>query len=454
MNLEELKKYTQSYIKHLELSQSILSNLKVWIDTSKHDSEIIAIRKIYKELFNFFKIEFLECDVEAIIKSRIDYDVLFSFAATPGVSARAIELVVTHEVDIKRNIQKEKMYIYMPRKYKDGYIAQRLRDDLVSKKLFDIIDEDILKKSMNTLINIASIKDEEMKTKFEPEILILTALDKEIQALTDLLGKSREDFSLESERIQYPHYKIGNKDVVLAQSGMGNNLSSAVATKMFNKYPTIKYVIMVGIAGGIPNAQDKVKHIRLGDIVISGDKGIIQHDMGKETVNGRIYNFNPRPPCATLLKNATRLVGRTGKNEFSYWSKYDKLLIIDEDKYKRQQHTTLNDTPWLENTEIELPSIPDGYDEYRPRIHIGSIASGNSVIKSSDFRNQLVKDFPDIKAVEMEASGLADASWLVGKDCFIVRGICDFCNPDKTKEWQEYAAAVAAAFTCELIETL
>ena len=54
----------------------------------------------------------------------------------------------------------------------------------------------------------------------------------------------------------------------------------------------------------------------------------------------------------------------------------------------------------------------------------------------------------------MEASGIADASWLAGKDSFVIRGICDYCNTEKNKIWQEYAAGVAAAFAIELIETL
>ena len=54
----------------------------------------------------------------------------------------------------------------------------------------------------------------------------------------------------------------------------------------------------------------------------------------------------------------------------------------------------------------------------------------------------------------MEASGVADATWLHGKDYFVIRGICDYSNSDKNKIWQPYAAAVAAGFTKELIENL
>jgi hypothetical protein len=49
----------------------------------------------------------------------------------------------------------------------------------------------------------------------------------------------------------------------------------------------------------------------------------------------------------------------------------------------------------------------------------------------------------------MEAAGLMNEF-----PCVVIRGICDHADAHKNKEWQEYAAAVAAAYTTELITTL
>lgn len=46
---------------------------------------------------------------------------------------------------------------------------------------------------------------------------------------------------------------------------------------------------------------------------------------------------------------------------------------------------------------------------------------------------------------EMEAAGLTDFP------CLVIRGICDYADSGKTNDWQEYAAAVAAAFAKELL---
>jgi hypothetical protein len=35
---------------------------------------------------------------------------------------------------------------------------------------------------------------------------------------------------------------------------------------------------------------------------------------------------------------------------------------------------------------------------------------------------------------------------------FVIRGTCDYCNPDKNDEWQHYAAIAAAAFTLAILE--
>jgi nucleoside phosphorylase len=81
------------------------------------------------------------------------------------------------------------------------------------------------------------------------------------------------------------------------------------------------------------------------------------------------------------------------------------------------------------------------------RIHYGLIASGNQVIKDATFRDKLNKDLSgNVLCVEMEAAGLMDHF-----PCVVIRGICDYADSHKNKDWQEHAAAVAAAFAKELL---
>jgi nucleoside phosphorylase len=49
----------------------------------------------------------------------------------------------------------------------------------------------------------------------------------------------------------------------------------------------------------------------------------------------------------------------------------------------------------------------------------------------------------------MEAAGLMDVF-----PCLVIRGICDYTDSHKNKDWQEYAAATAAAYAREVILTM
>jgi len=81
------------------------------------------------------------------------------------------------------------------------------------------------------------------------------------------------------------------------------------------------------------------------------------------------------------------------------------------------------------------------------RVHYGLVASGNQVIKDSISRDKLNKDLGgNVLCVEMEAAGLMN-----NFPCIIIRGICDYADSHKNKDWQEYAAAVAAGFAKELL---
>jgi nucleoside phosphorylase len=86
-------------------------------------------------------------------------------------------------------------------------------------------------------------------------------------------------------------------------------------------------------------------------------------------------------------------------------------------------------------------------------LYTGPIGSANTVLKSASFRNRLREEF-NVKAIEMEGSGIADATWEHGKGYMIVRGICDFANNSKNDKWHGYASVVAAAFTRELIQSM
>ena len=86
-------------------------------------------------------------------------------------------------------------------------------------------------------------------------------------------------------------------------------------------------------------------------------------------------------------------------------------------------------------------------------MHRGAIGSADVLQKDPGVRDNL-RDKWDIRAIEMEGSGVQHAAWMKGKDVIVVRGICDYCDQYKNDQWQPYASLVAAAYARSMIEVL
>ncbi|EXL39960.1 hypothetical protein FOCG_17462 [Fusarium oxysporum f. sp. radicis-lycopersici 26381] len=69
------------------------------------------------------------------------------------------------------------------------------------------------------------------------------------------------------------------------------------------------------------------------------------------------------------------------------------------------------------------------------------MASGDSVMKSGEDRDREV-EARDVVAFEMEGAGVWDIL-----PCIVIKGACDYADSHKSKVWQRYAAATAAACT-------
>jgi hypothetical protein len=95
----------------------------------------------------------------------------------------------------------------------------------------------------------------------------------------------------------------------------------------------------------------------------------------------------------------------------------------------------------------------DGGEQEAPRdmqVHYGLIASRNQVVKDAVFRNNINRQLGgNVLCLEIEAAGLANDF-----PCLVIRGICDYADSGESKECQEHAAAVAAAFAKELLSVV
>ena len=415
---------------------------------SKLGAKLSGITDIHEGLQS----EMLRPQVEAI-------DEFIMIAGTAGVSGEAIELA--HEKIAGGEQFKDRMHVIMPKAYENGFIKKRLAHHQVSTELFgepELANGEICRRTLDKLVsrkrqrmNMAKLRENE----FKPSIGIVVALPVEYEAVVALLGDLRE----QRERLtagtykEYTHGTIASYDgkkhqVVVSRVDKGNNRASVLTERMIADFG-LDEVIMVGVAAGIPQTKKGQQDVRLGDVVVSSEMGVIQYDMKKETSSGIEHNHAPRPPSQAWLQRATGLLSsETEKARF-----VAKLGQLATGKFARPAKDVLNDA--ADPTASKPPKRIRNPNRVakQPMLHQGPVGSANTVLKTAADREEL-REKLKLLAVEMEASGVAEAAMQNGKGYFVVRGICDYANDAKDKKWQPYAAMAAAAFAVTLVETM
>jgi nucleoside phosphorylase/tetratricopeptide (TPR) repeat protein len=244
----------------------------------------------------------------------------------------------------------------------------------------------------------------------------------------------------------------GGKHVVaLALAGMGNNSAASRGALLLSHFPEIEGVLMVGIAGGVPNAERAGEHVRLGDVVVSDRRGVIQYDFIKKTARITEARFSPRPPHARLLE-AAHLLESDAIAGARPWEEHVKRAAGLQGAARPEATTDVllaSKAPFQPMKHPEDRHRVDG----QPRIFFGPIASANILLKDPVRRDRLRNQY-GVKAVEMEGSGVADATWEAGAGYLVVRGICDYCDRNKNDDWHMYAAVVAAAYARAVVERM
>jgi nucleoside phosphorylase len=281
--------------------------------------------------------------------------------------------------------------------------------------------------------------------------------------------------------------RICHHDVVLAfMPGMGKGAAANVASSVRSSFQGIILALVVGICGGVPFAIPG-KSIMLGDVVIS--TGIVQYDFGrrlpdrfirKDTLEGNLGR--PSAEIRALLgkmeghRGYKRLQGNTGN--------YLKTLLATED-FKCAQYPGLSEDQLFESTyrhkhydvakcamcancktkedqtcqeamesgcaklQCDQSKVVDrqfgdavqsaASRSGMPSLHFGTIASGDTVMKSGEDRDNIATQ-EKVIAFEMESAGVWDTF-----PCIVVKGVCDYADSHKNKKWQNYAALTAAA---------
>ncbi|KAG9613691.1 purine and uridine phosphorylase, partial [Aureobasidium melanogenum] len=240
----------------------------------------------------------------------------------------------------------------------------------------------------------------------------------------------------------------------------GTSAATAVARGMREKFRGIRFGFMVGIGGGVPSGRDD---IRLGDVVVSSPHldhgGVVQYDFGKAEEGGvfrRTGYLNSPPTFLLNVVNRVRTNHELGRRTYpTHMTRYARENTEEYTLPQNERDVLYNATcPHigdLDCAECDTSQIIHRRERITRnttiRIHYGTIASGNQVIKDAQTRDRIVRDLGgQVLCFEMEAAGLMNDF-----PCLVIRGISDYCDSHKNDGWQKYAAASAAAYTRELL---
>ncbi|KAF3076556.1 Ankyrin repeat, PH and SEC7 domain containing protein secG [Trichoderma lentiforme] len=316
----------------------------------------------------------------------------------------------------------------------------------------------------------------ETKTHNEYTVGWVCALPKEQTAATAMLDQRHGDLPKPAnDSNTYTLGSIGNHNIVIAclpKGHIGNSPAATVAAQMVSTFPSVRFGLMVGIGGGVP------PKVRLGDVVVSTPvgnfPGVVQWDLGKAKDGNFERTGSLNNPPASLLTALTKLetehelvgskipeyLDQLKQNWPRLAAKYLRSDSLEDICFKADyshvyQSTTEDHVSSGSSYESEEEESCQYCDKTKiikrkprdMRVHYGIIASGNQVIKSATHRDKLNNDLGGhLLCIEMEAAGLMN-----NFPCIVIRGICDYADSHKNKDWQEYAAAVAAAFAKELL---
>ncbi|KAL4809416.1 hypothetical protein BDV18DRAFT_157171 [Aspergillus unguis] len=262
----------------------------------------------------------------------------------------------------------------------------------------------------------------------------------------------------------------GTHNVVIASLPAGRygiTPAATTASQMLSSFQNIKFGLMVGIGGGIPDPNDEERDIRLGDVVVSKPEGsfggVRQYDLGKATVGGfEERGFLACPPRVLLnAMSALQSKHETTQSEIPRFlaEMYERYPLMARPRqgpgYVHQgagndrlfNAGSVHQHGKRDCRECNIAAVHKRQERYdqEPYIFYGTIASGNKVIKDARQRDML----KDCLCVETEAAGLMNDF-----PCLVIRGICDYCDSHKNDRWQRYAAATAATYAKELLQVV
>lgn len=248
--------------------------------------------------------------------------------------------------------------------------------------------------------------------------------------------------------------------------------SGSATTRLLGTFQEVEYVLLVGVGGGVPHYTDYGRHVRLGDVVLStpapasAHQFIYQQCQSAQNTSEGLVEFESRswcPPELSLQQLANHLIDE--QSLMGGEAKWEQLFRAGYEELGSDWRRPSQDTDKLfmsiggqDLIEVGHPAPGEGEEDPRASglavLHLGPVGAGKLV--SND--DQLRQDFAyknGILAFDTELGSVVESVVGNRKDNYIIiRAIADYKDGTRRKEWQQYAALMAASVATALVEMI
>lgn len=221
--------------------------------------------------------------------------------------------------------------------------------------------------------------------------------------------------------VRFQPGSLDGAEAVLVETGIGKVNAALVATVLAERFGVGAF-LFTGVAGGLDPS------LGVGDVVLA--ERVIQHDYGA-IVAERLQPYRPGalpfgPPRAPLDFTAP-----------------PSLLA--------EARAALADLALP-----EMPAAATGSTPRRPRLHFGTVLTGDQFLACEQTRDRLSAEHRAL-AIEMEGGAVAQVADAYGRPWLVVRAISDLAGRESARDFTAFvdaAAAGAAAVVTRLLPIL
>uniref|UniRef100_T1J663 Winged helix-turn-helix domain-containing protein n=1 Tax=Strigamia maritima TaxID=126957 RepID=T1J663_STRMM len=265
------------------------------------------------------------------------------------------------------------------------------------------------------------------------------------------------------------HRVVATKLPTIGHTRAATIATGNTTTRLLGCFQKVDYVFLVGLGGGIPHYTDYNRHVRLGDIVVSAPKDnspfiyAYCENVSKQDKENFTFDTKTWLPQDLVLQDLARSVADSS-NDIN-WSAYANETIenVAREEIDFSRPPSNSDKLYMslggkDVIEVDHPLPLDGSANHQqegvPRVHFGAIGSGRHVVRDDALREAFSTKY-GIVAMDHEFDAVVDSIHGNRKESYVfIRGIADYRDGTRRKEWQPYSALMAAAFTKAVIAAL